>query len=204
MKYGRFSFFLFGLIFLGCLVITGASQETGAPPESVTLDMANLGSVWDQYIANPGGETALRVYQLLPANRGPRRIQLPAEVKEKIVKNFNVLESQIYSGERNALKLAFRLFTIADNEMQESLVKIIGYLLRFNTRLFLQELQNHEELVPDLEQLLCSFRLSAPGDKAQQNRSKNIRLKALGYIEDKDLKALKKRCIKILKKAKIQ
>jgi hypothetical protein len=198
MRQGRHSYFLFGFIILGCLVITGAPQE------SVTLDMANLGSVWDEYIANPGGETALRVYQLLPANRGPRRIQLPAEVKEKIVTKFNVLESQIYAGERNALKLAFRLFTIADNEMRESLVKIIGYLLRFNTRLFLQELQNHLELVPDLEQLLCSFRLSAPGDKAQQKLEKNIRLKALGYIEDKDLKAIKKRCIKILKKAKIQ
>lgn len=198
MRHGLFLFFLFGLFILGCLVINGSPQG------SVNLDLAGIGSAWDEYIANPGGETALSVYQLLPANWNPRRVQLPPEIKEKFTKNFNVLESRIYGGERNSLKLAFRLFTIADKEMQESLVKIIGYLLRFNTRLFLQELQIHEELVPDLEQLLCSFRLSAPDDKAQQNLEKNIRLKALSYIEDKELKAIKKKCIRILSKVKIE
>ena len=198
MRHGLFLFFLFGLFILGCLVINGIPQA------SVNLDLTGIGSAWDAYIANPGGETALSVYQLLPANWSPRRVQLPPEIKEKFTKNFNVLESRIYGGERNSLKLAFRLFTIADKEMQESLVKIIGYLLRFNTRLFLQELQNHEQLVPDLEQLLCSFRLSAPDDKAQQNLEKNIRLKALSYIEDKDLKAIRKKCIKILNKVKIE
>ncbi len=198
MRHGLFLFFLFGLIILGCLVITGIPQAR------VNLDLTGIGSAWDAYIANPGGETALSVYRLLPANWSPRRVQLPAEIKEKFIKNFNVLESRIYGGERNSLKLAFRLFTIADKEMQESLVKIIGYLLRFNTRLFLQELQNHEQLVPDLEQLLCSFRLSVPDDKTQQNLEKNIRLKALSYIEDKDLKAIRKKCIKILNKVKIE
>ena len=198
MRHGLFLFFLFGLIILGCLVINGIPQA------SVNLDLDGIGSAWDQYIANPGAETALSVYRLLPANWNPRRVQLPPGIKEKFIKNFNVLESRIYGGERNSLRLAFRLFTIADNEMQESLVKIIGYLLRFNTRLFLQELQNHEQLVPDLEQLLCSFRLSVPDDKTQQNLEKNIRLKALSYIEDKDLKTIRKKCTRILNKVKIE
>jgi hypothetical protein len=198
MRHGLFLFFLSGLIILGCLLITGMPQA------SANLDLAGIGSAWDAYIANPGDETALSVYRLLPANWNPRKVQLPPEIKEKFIKNFNVLESRIYGGERNSLKLAFRLFTIADNEMQEALVKIIGYLLRFNTRLFLQELQSHEALVPDLEQLLCSFRLSVPDDKAQQNLEKNIRLKALSYIEDKDLKAIRKKCTRILNKVKIE
>jgi hypothetical protein len=119
-----------------------------------------------------------------------------------IFKNLHVLERQIYMGERNALKVGFRLFTIADSKMEASLVKIIGYLLRYNTRLFLEELKNYEVLVPDLNQLVCSFQLDNAGDTAKLELERNIRLKALSYVDDKELKAMKRKCTKILKKLK--
>lgn len=197
MRMRLFTFFLFFVAFVWLPEVPGYAQSR------INIDMTNLGKVWEAYIAAPGKDTAIKVYESLPGGKENREIELQVDVRDLIMKKLHVLESQIYAGERNALKVAFRMFVIADERMEEDLIKIIGYLLRFNTKLFLQELQEHEDLVPDLNRLVCSFLLSAPGDKAQQNLERNIRLKALGYVEDKQLKSIKKKCIKILKKVKI-
>jgi len=192
---------LFFIILLGTQAfppIKGTAQER------VSLDMTNLGKAWEEFTTNPGPGTAGKLYELLPDGKKAQEFELQTEVRVLISQNLHILESRIYSADRDALRIAFRLFSIADVEMQKSLIKIIGYLLRFNTRLFLEELATHEELVPDLELLVCSFRLSAPDDPAQQKLEKNIRLKALGYIEDKNLKTIKKKCIKILNKVKLE
>lgn len=198
MRLYKFLVFLFGLALM-CFQVGIA-----APQERINLDMTNLGKAWDDYTTNPNKETALKLYEILPPGKGAQEVELQMDVRDKIFSKLNVLESQIYSGERNSLKVAFRLFNIADSEMQKDLVRIIGYLLRFDTKLFLEELMIHENLVPDLGQLVCSFQVSSPDDKAQQELERNIRLKSLGYIEEKELKDIKKKCIKILKDLKIQ
>lgn len=202
MKIRRLSIFSF-LFLLVILCIYAIIGVTGNAQVTINIDSPNLDKTWKEFIANPGKETALKVYSLLPARKGSRKVQVQEEVREMIFNSLHALESQIYRGEENALKVAFRLFTIADSKMETSLVKIIGYLLRYDTKLFLKELQSHEHLVPNLDLLVCSFQLSSPNDNAQQKLEKNIRLKALSYVEDKELKAIKKRCIKILNKLKI-
>lgn len=198
MRMCKFLIYIFGILFLCFQAIVMIPQER------IKLDMSNLGKAWDEYTANPGKELALTLYELLPSGKDPQEIELQVDVRDKIFSKLNILESQIYSGERNALKVAFRLFNIADGEMQKALIKLIGYLLRYDTKLFLEELMIHEALVPDETQLICSFQLTYPDDKTQQELEKNICLKALGYIEDKELKDIKKKCIKILKDLNIQ
>lgn len=163
-----------------------------------SLDMNNLGKAWQEYVAAPGPETANKVYMVLPEALEP--VELDTTLRPIITKDLHLLERQIYAGERNSLKMAFRLFSISDTEMQNELYKIIGYLLRYNTKLFLEELQNHESYVPDLDTLVTSYKLSNPDEAAQQKLEFNIRMKALSYIEEKALKSIKKKCTKILKK----
>jgi hypothetical protein len=162
--------------------------------------MANFGKAWEEYIANPTSDNALKVYSLLPDGKDSE-IRLQVEVRPLINNSLSVLESQIFSEDRNALKVAFRLFTIADNELKEGVARIIGNLIRFNARLFLQELKNHYGLV-DLSFIVCSFQLSLVGDIPGQELEKKARIKALEYIEDADLSDLQKECIKALKKCK--
>jgi len=166
----------------------------------VQIDMSNFGKAWEEYIANPTSDNALKVYSMLPDGRD-NEIRLQVEVRSLIESSLSVLESQIFSEERNALKVAFRLFTIADNALKEGLAKIIGNLIRLNARLFLQELKNHYDLV-DLSFILCSFQFSLAGDSPGQELEKKARIKALEYIEDADLSDLQKECIKALKKCK--
>ncbi len=189
--------FLFISFFSALLLLL--STPCSAQDTAFVADDFN--KAWSEYVAAPGEDTAANVVLTLPHVKVD--VQLPEPIKELIKANVNVLESEIYSSQRNSLKVAFRLFSIADGEIVKLMEKVIGYLMRVNTKLFLEELKIHEELVPDLTALVCSFRLNAPEDLPQQKLEKNIRLKALGYIDAKPLKGLKKKCIKILKKLKI-
>lgn len=167
------------------------------------IDMAGFGKVWEDFIANPNSDNALKVYSMLPDGKD-REIRLQVEVRPLISNNLNILESQIFSGNRNALKVAFRLFTIADKELEEELGKILGNLIRYNAKNLLEELKNHRDLVPYLSLIACSFQFTLRGDINGQELEKKARLKALEYVDRDDLKEIKKECIKILKKCKIR
>jgi hypothetical protein len=184
-------------------VILQPSLQYGLSIAEVQIDMTNFGKAWGDYVVNPNGENALRVYALLPA-RKDMEIRLQVEVRPLISKDLSTLERQIFSGDRDSLRVAFRLFTIADTALEEELGKILGNYIRFNARDCLRELNNHRDLVPYLSLIVCSFQFTLKGDSAGQELERNARLKAMEYIEDDDLKNIKKECIKTLKKCKIQ
>ncbi len=167
----------------------------------IQIDMPNFGKVWQEYIAAPNSENAQKVYSMLPGNRD-EVVRLQVEVRPLIIGNLNTIERQIFSGDHDALKIAFRLLTIADADIEKELAKILGNLVRFNARLFLQELQNHRDLVPDLSVLLCSYLEVPDMEEAAQELEQKSRISALGYVENEELKDIKKECIKTLKKCK--
>ena len=169
----------------------------------IQIGVANFGKVWGDYVSNPTNENARTVYAMLPDGKD-KEIRLQVEVRPLISQNLNVLESQIFSGDRDSLRVAFRLFTIADTALEEELGKILGNYIRFNARGCLRELDNHRALVPYLSLIVCSFQFTLKGDTAGQELEKNARMKAIGYIDDDDLKSIKKECLKTLKKCKIQ
>jgi hypothetical protein len=111
-----------------------------------------------------------------------------------------VLEGEIYSGNPNAVKLGFRLFTISYGAFEVGLNKILGSLIAFNPRVFLEELGAHRGLFPSLEPVLGSYLRDIPDDAVARDLEKKLRIKSLESVEDKPLKSLRSECIKILKK----
>jgi hypothetical protein len=111
-----------------------------------------------------------------------------------------LLEGEIYSGNPNAIKLGFRLFTISYGTLEVGLNKIIGNLIAFNPRLFLEELAANRDLFLSLDPILGSFLREIPEDTAARELEKNLRIKSLQSVEDKPLKSLRNECIKIIKK----
>lgn len=169
----------------------------------VQIGMDNFGKVWEEYVSNPNSDNAQKVYSMLPDGKD-NEIVLQVEIRPLISKSLNILERQIFSGDRNSLKVAFRLFIIADTALEQELGKMLGNLIRFNARSFLEEYDSHRELVPYLSLIVCSFQFSHSGDTAAQELEKKARIKALEYIEDDNLKDIKKECIKTLKKCKVK
>jgi hypothetical protein len=178
-----------------------ASVLVGTPQAAQgAMDWQGLSTAWKAFKENPAGENAVKILNLLPNNVKITDIRDGFLVINTIFDQLGVLESEIYSGEPNAIKLSFRLYTISYGPFEAALNRINGNLIRFKTGLFLEELYNQRDLFPTLDQLIGSFINDFPDDPAALELERKMRIKALETVEDKALKSLRNECIKILKK----
>jgi hypothetical protein len=190
----RLSIFLIaGFLFM---LAWGGNPQTGAP----VLDWKGLEEAWKNYAAGPSGDGAKKVLDLLAANAKITDIKDGVLIINAIYDQLGILESEIYAGEANAVKLGFRFFSISSGPFEEALNRIIGNLIRFNARLFLEELANHRYLITSLNSIVGSFLKDFPDDQAARTLEKKLRINALEAVEEKALKSLRNECIKILKK----
>jgi len=168
----------------------------------IQINMDNLGKAWQEFVAAPSPEKAQAIYDILPNGIDGKEVRLQVDVRNLVNQSINVLESQIFSGDKISLRVAFRLFTIADDIMTQSISVILGNYLRFNCSVFLTELKSHRHLVDNLSLILCSFSVSMAGDPTGMELEKKTRLKAIDYVDLDELKDIKKECSKLLKKCK--
>jgi len=182
----------FGLL----LLATAAGTAQTAP----AVDWKGLEEAWNAYYIAPSEEGAQKMLGLLPGNVKIMEIKDGFLLINSIYDHLGVLEGEIYSGNPNAVKLGFRLFTISYGAFEVGLNKILGSLIAFNPRLFLEELGAHRDLFPSLETVLGSYLRDIPNDAVARDLEKKLRIKSLESVEDKPLKSLRNECIKILKK----
>jgi hypothetical protein len=182
----------FGLL----LLATAAGTAQTAP----AVDWKGLEEAWNGYYIAPSEEGAQKMLGLLPGNVKIMEIKDGFLLINSINDHLGVLEGEIYSGNPNAIKLGFRLFTISYGAFEVGLNKVLGSLIAFNPRLFLEELGAHRNLFPSLEMVLGSYLRDIPDDGVARELEKKLRIKSLESIEDKPLKSLRNECIKILKK----
>lgn len=169
--------------------------QTPPPPDWKALE-----GNWNAYYIEPSEETAQKILALLPNGAKVMDIKDGFTVLNSINDHLGVLEGEIYSGNPNAVKLGFRLFTIAYGGFEVNLNKIMGNLIAFNPRMFLEELGANRDLFPNLETLLGSFLRDTANDAVARDLERKLRIKSLESVEEKDLKSIRNECIKILKK----
>lgn len=183
---------------LGLLLLTAlaGNAQTGSP----AVDWKGLKEAWNAYYATPSEAGAEKMLNLLPGSVKITDIKDGFLLINSISDHLGVLEGEIYSGNPNAIKLGFRLFTISYGTFEIALNKIIGNLIAFNPKLFLEELTAHRDLFLSLDPILGSFLREIPNDPVAQDLEKKLRIKSLESVGDKPLKSLRNECIKILKK----
>jgi hypothetical protein len=178
-----------------------ASVLVGKPQVAqVTMDWQGLEAAWNAYYLNPSEDGAEKMLQLLPGTVKIIDIKDGFLVVNAINDHLGVLEGEMYAGNPNAIKLGFRLLTISYGASEVALNRILGNLIDFNPRLFLEELAAHRSLFPALDPVVASFVRDTANDPAAQDLEKKLRIKSLESVEDKTLKALRNECVKILKK----
>ena len=185
--------YLLGLLLLTALA---GNAQTGSP----AVDWKGLEEAWNAYYATPSEAGAEKMLNLLPGSVKITDIKDGFLLINSISDHLGVLEGEIYSANPNAIKLGFRLFTISYGTFEIALNKIIGNLIAFNPRLFLEELTAHRDLFLSLDPILGSFLREIPNDPVAQDLEKKLRIKSLESVGDKPLKSLRNECIKILKK----
>jgi hypothetical protein len=177
-----------------------AAVTLGAQSASPAVDWKGLEEAWNAYYNAPSEDGASKVLNMLPASQKVMDLKDGFLVVNSIFEHLGVLEGEMYSGNPNAIRLGFRLYTVSYGTFEVGLNKILGSLIAFNPRLFLEELQAHRDLFPTLNPVLGSYLRDIPDDPVAQELEKKLRIKALETVEDKALKPLRSECIKILKK----
>ncbi len=181
----------------GCLVLTAAAGYAQTAP---AMDWKGLEEAWNAYYLSPSEEGAQKMLDLLPLSEKIMDIKDGFLVINSINDHLGVLEGEMYSGNPVAVRLGFRLFTVSYGAFEVALNKILGSLIAFNPKMFLEELQSQRGLFPSLDPILGSYLRDIPNDEVARELERNLRIKALESVLEKPLKAIRNECIKILKK----
>jgi len=180
------AFVLLMLIFLPLLCF-------GQPDHWIKCNKA----LWN-YIEKPTHENSLKAYELLPHNLNGG--SFPAgKTSDSIWLAAAKLDSMMLLGSRVALRIEFRLFTIADGEYAEGLDFTMGKLINKYPLLFLQELKNHRDLISRLGNLVCFIGLDYVDNAKLALIEIDNRIRSLSKINDAALINTRDECIKELK-----
>jgi len=151
------------------------------------------------YFEYPSSENAKAAYQCLPKSGHANMfgLDIEKETLELFYTNARLLERQVISGDAEAVRLAYRLFSITDSAYTEELDVLLGKLIRINPRLFLSELRENQKLV-GLGGLLGNH-----GDEyvdliRAQCLENRLRWKALKSVTDSSLLRKRDECIREL------
>lgn len=183
-----------------CGLLFAAGTMLDAQSEAAAVDWQGMEEAWTAYFNAPSEAKAARMIELLPGDARVKDVKDGLLVIDSIRAHMGVLEGEMYSGSSNAVKLCFRLYTIAYGDFEIKLNKIIGNLIAFYPWVFLEELDAHRHLLNSLDQVLGSYLSEMADDKAARERERKLRIQSLESVMGKAFKPLRNECIKILKK----
>ena len=149
-------------------------------------------TAWEQYLELPTPENAARVQQALysdPSTRG-----------RSLHEDLLLLEIQVISADREAVRLAYRLSVESDGHYSEMLDAMLGRLIRIDPKLFLQELKRHRSQVSRLDSLLGQHGRPYIDRHRARSYEDEQRIAALMTIADPSLKDIRDECVGMLKK----
>lgn len=163
------------------------------------IDWDAIHGAFAAYCDYPSDKNAVKVIGLLPDSG----IQYSGAKQEHdtidfVYSNLVMVERQVLSRDPNAVRLAFRLKTIADGAFAEDLDVLLGRLIRIDPTLFLQQLKEHGR-VNRLDGLVGNLGDPYVDRFDAQRLEIQKRIGALKSVSDPALKELADRCIQELK-----
>lgn len=166
-----------------------------------SVDWLKLKETWLAYLNYPSSENADKVSRQLPSQGHVKYTGATDEhdAVNFVYDNLGMLSRQIYSGDRSAVRLGFRLFSVSDAAFSEELDIILGSLIRINPRLFLEVLNENQWALKNNQGLLVNF----GGDYVDRPNADeleiSLRIAALRSVDDPSLAPLRDECLQLLK-----
>ncbi len=193
---------LYGSIIYGFLsnriLKRGETGDIHRPSTYAYLDTELLLLRFRAYQKNPSDRNAELLYEALPESGHAGLDNTGREIFGEIGDNLGTLEKQVLKGQRNSVKVAFRMFTISDGAFTEWLQIMLGKLITKNPEMFLEELKTHLHLCRELP----IYNLGPEFvDKLDERIDEyKLRINALETVSASDLADIKERCIELLEK----
>jgi len=162
-----------------------------------TTKWMEIDEAFQNYTSNPTQDNYIIVYELLPNSR-PRNDIPTDKISNSIFSNAIKLEEMIVSENRDAIRIGFKLFTIADGHFAESLDWTLGKLINKNPKLFLQELKKHRQFLYDIGDLVGNYGHDFVDKPELTLAETENRIMSLKKIDDSELINTRDECLKKL------
>jgi hypothetical protein len=180
-----------------------------AEEQEHAIDWDSIAQATEVYFLDPSAENATDLYEALPKIqvRGKDRRGAFSVVYSQISDHLPLLRELVKKGDRNSVKIAVRLWNMADTVFTEQLRGMLGQLIRVDPRLFLAEISDfpwpddYEKFKDWLRQgyIVCDgVSLTPNGEKADDGairKELEMRIKALNTVTEKELVELRDICI---------
>jgi hypothetical protein len=198
---------LFSKLALSVGMIVGAISILGfgLPVQEQNVDLERMEIAARTYIDYPSTENARLFYQSLsayvPAGKtGEIDRERWERVANFIFDNLEVLARQIWAGDRDAVRVGFRLYSFFGGYYTMRLDAMMADLIRFQPQLYLEELKSspNAQLLKSLGFPLCESDIDfGRSDREMALRHElEMRIKALESVTDSALADLRDTCIK--------
>jgi hypothetical protein len=168
------------------------------------FDWHKLKIAFESYVNYPTGANAAKVSALLPKNT---HVKYTNETQEQDTLTFirdasqlDMLERQVISGDREAVRLAFNLFAVADGGFAGDLSIMLGSLIRVHPKLFLDGLSEFPGLMLPIGALVGNPGYEFVDRIEARCYEYQLRIDSLKRVTEPKLKNLRDRCIEHLQK----
>jgi hypothetical protein len=127
------------IILLLLLAPLGGAQSSVSPP-----DWDKILKAGQTYFNDPTSANSLELYKALPETqvRSVRDGQEFRDVFYFFDAHLGALEHHVLLADRNAVRVAVRLWTIADGAFAEVLSEMLGDLIQVDPKMFIEEIRN--------------------------------------------------------------
>lgn len=163
----------------------------------ISLDFSDFEENWDSYISKPILLNSERVYKTIPmydSYEDEKKIRVSNKIDIDII----TLEKYVLTDILDAAKITFKLLSITDGSVSESIDTILGMYIHVNPLNFLKGLESHFHLVT-LSKVLGNYGLDFVDEFELKNIETQKRIDALNSVSVKYLESLNDKCIKQLK-----
>lgn len=188
------------LVIFAILLIPNISNAASGH-DTNRFDWLKLKKAFESYANYPTSANAAKVTTLLPKNNHVKYTNDKNEQETltfiRDAYQFDMLERQVMSGDREAIRLAFNMFTIADGGFAEDLCIMLGSLIRIHPKLYLEGLEEFQGL-PPIDALVGNTgyifvdRIDARCHEIQ------LRIDSLSNVKDAAFLNIRTRCIESL------
>ena len=163
-----------------------------------SIEVSEFEDSWREYIKNTCNETAIAVYKKVPLY-DTYDDEKKSRISNQIDIDADKLETHILTGNKRALDLAFKLFSITDGALSSFFNIITGPYMHIDPTYFLESLDRHYHLV-EIKPLLGNYGLDLVDEFELQNIETKKRIESLSQVDAPKLQKLKQECIGHLQK----
>ncbi len=187
-----------------------ASARRSASTRSSTSDSCDIGRCRSDtpYRVGESADRVEFVHALVGVSREPNTAKCLEVTKisyspgvdagKQVFEDLALLEVQVISGDREAVRLGFRLLKAADGHVAETLDIMLGRLIRVRPRLFLEESKASGAEATGLVNLVGNFGEPYIDRETAAAYEGKARISALQTVWDSSLSAVPDSCIRVL------